>query len=368
MSVVHVHLKERAYPILIGGDRFRRLGRFARSMGLGPAGVVVTNRTTRRLVGPAVLRALRAAGWRVAVIEVPDTERAKSPAIALRAIRQIARRSRRELPTLFAVGGGVVGDVTGFIASAFRRGVPYVQVPTTLLAQVDSAIGGKVGIDLPEGKNLVGAYYQPRAVYSDVTVLQTLPPRQLRAGLSEVIKYAAIADTELWARLERRREALLCAHVADLRWVVHRCSRIKARVVAQDERETHGTRTLLNFGHTVGHAVEAATEYSGRVTHGEAIAIGMAVAADVGVALGITPSAIAAQLLALLRGYGLPTMAPDIRAARVEQMIAYDKKFVGRAQRWVLLRRLGHAVVVRGVAPAVVSRMLRRRIGGRSHA
>ena len=363
MTALTVALGERSYPILIQRDRFRRLGRYLRSRGLGPLGIIVTNRTTRRLVGKAVVQSLRAAGWQVSVIDIPDTERAKSPTVALRLLRSIAQRTQRQTPTLLALGGGVVGDVTGYVASTFRRGIPYVQLPTTLLAQVDSAIGGKVGIDLPEGKNLAGAFYQPRAVYSDIAALRTLPARQLRSGLSEVIKYAAIADPALWARLERRRPAILRGHAGDLAWIVQRCARIKARLVSLDERETRSLRTLLNFGHTAGHALEAATGYSSRLTHGEAIAIGMAVAADLGCLLGVTPLAARARLLALLTAYGLPTTARDMSAARVEQAMAFDKKFVAGAQRWVLLRRRGHAVVIRNVDPASARQALLARIG-----
>ena len=362
MNIIRVALGERSYPIVVSRDRYRDVARALRALRLGPLGIVITNCTTRRLMGRDVVQTLAAAGWDVAVLEVPDTERAKSSTIALRLIHRIARAAQRQTPTLFALGGGVVGDVTGYVASAFRRGVPYVQLPTTLLGQVDSAIGGKVGIDLPEGKNLVGAFYQPRAVFSAIGVLQTLPSRQLRSGVSEVIKYAAIADTLLLARLERRRRAILRGDPAELAWIVQRCAAIKARIVSRDERETLGLRTLLNFGHTVGHALEAAVGYSARLTHGEAIAIGMAAAADLGVVVGITPPTSRARLLALLAAYGLPVTMRGVSVACVERAMAFDKKFLAGNQRWVLVRRLGHAVVVRGVPPALVRTVMRDRI------
>ena len=365
MHTITVSLGDRSYPIIIARDRYRGLARCLRRLKLGSRGIVVTNRTTGRYVGREIVRALAAARMRVSVVEVPDTERAKSPAVAIRLLRRVARLAQRETPTLFAVGGGVVGDLTGFAAGTFRRGVPYVQLPTTLLAQVDSAIGGKVGIDLPEGKNLVGALCQPRLVYSDVTALRTLPSRQLRTGLGEVIKYAAIADPVLWRRLEQRHAAILRGDAAELAWIVERCARIKARVVARDERETRGLRMVLNFGHTAGHALEAATGYSGRLTHGEAIAVGMAVAADLGVRLGVTSSAVRERLCALIDEYGLPTSLRGVSLARVERALMFDKKFVAGAQRWVLLRRPGAATIMRGVPPRLVRAVLRARLRSR---
>ncbi len=363
MKRIRVALGARSYPILIGQDGYQTLGTVVREFRRHRLGIVVTNRTTRRLVARQVLRALTAAGWRLTVLEVPDTERAKSPAVALRVIRRVARVAQRDVPTLFALGGGVVGDLTGYVASAFRRGVPYVQLPTTLLAQVDSAIGGKVGLDLREGKNLVGAFYQPRAVVADVRVLRSLSPRQLTSGLAEVIKYGAIADRALWRRLESHRAAIRRGRLSELLWLVTRCAQIKARIVSRDERETRGLRTLLNFGHTVGHALEAALRYSARLTHGEAIAIGMAAAADLGVELGVTPPATRAQLVGLLQAYGLPTQAPEMPVHRIERAMAFDKKFLAGTQRWVLLRRIGQATVVRGVDVQVVRRVLGWRVG-----
>jgi len=262
---------------------------------------------------------------------------------------------------LFAFGGGVIGDLVGFVAAVFRRGIPYVQLPTTLLAQVDSAIGGKVGVDLPFAKNLVGAFYQPRLVFNHLGMLRTLPLRQRRSGLAEIIKYAVIADPTLFRFLEQHLEVGLAGELGFLRIVVERCCRIKARVVAHDERESIGLRTQLNFGHTLGHALEAATGYR-RFTHGEAIAIGMACASRLSTALGLMPLADHTRLLRLLGATGLPTHASGIRLAAVKQALRYDKKFVRGQIRWVLPTRIGEVMVSESVPTSLMWRVIRQHV------
>jgi len=362
-TTIPVRLGERSYRILVTEDRFQGLGPALAGLRLGPEYLVVTNRIVRRTWGAAVAASLRRQGGRVRFVEIPDTERAKSFRWAGRLLRQIARHYTTRIPCLVALGGGVVGDLTGFVASCYRRGIPYVQVPTTLLAQVDSAIGGKTAVDVPQAKNLVGALYQPRLVYATVACLRSLPLRQRRSGLSEVVKYGAIQDARLLAYVERRAAALLRGEPSTLRQVVERCARIKAGLVSQDERERRGQRTLLNFGHTIGHAIEAASHYSGRYTHGEAIAIGMVGSAELGAALGITPPGLAPRLERLFRRLGLPTTARRLSARRVLAALRYDKKFSRGKVRWVVLRGAGRAQVVDGIPEDLVRGVTARRLG-----
>jgi len=284
MTVIRVALGARSYPIIVAGS-YRGLPQALARLGLGREGVVVSHARLLRRIGPGVLPLLRRAGWRLSIITVPESETAKSFAILQRLLAAVARRSAMRVPVLIAVGGGVVGDLAGFAAAVFRRGVPYVQLPTTLLSQVDSAIGGKTAIDMPQGKNLIGAFHQPRLVWNNSAVLRSLPMRQRRSGLSEVIKYGVIADASLFQFLERHLEACLRLTPEAVRTMVIGSCRIKAAVVARDERETRGARAHLNFGHTLGHALEAATGFH-RWTHGEAIAIGMCAAARIAVGEG----------------------------------------------------------------------------------
>jgi 3-dehydroquinate synthase len=278
-----------------------------------------------------------------------------------RIIAHLSRQAFMHVPVLFAFGGGVVGDLTGFVAAVSRRGIPYVQVPTTLLAQVDSAIGGKVGVDLPQGKNLVGAFYQPRLVYNNVTLLGTLPLRQRRSGLAEVIKYGVIADSALFAFLEAHLTACLRLELRAVRVIVERSCRIKAEVVSRDERETQDLRAHLNFGHTLGHALEAATHYQ-RWTHGEAIAIGMCAAARLSYEVGLLREADVQRLVRLIRAAGLPTQARGVLRGVVFRALRYDKKFIHGRPRWVLPTRIGQVVVTEEVPEPIADRVLAQHV------
>jgi 3-dehydroquinate synthase len=259
--------------------------------------------------------------------------------------RALSQAGADRRAVIVAVGGGVVGDVAGFTAASYLRGVRLVQVPTTLVAQVDSAVGGKTGVNLPEGKNLVGAFYPPRAVIADFETLATLPHREYRSGLYEIIKYGAIADAELFRFLERHMLALLRRDLAALAWVIPRCIRIKARIVAQDERES-GLREILNFGHTFGHALEAVTGYR-RFLHGEAIGWGLYAATLLGLATARIPESEATRVIRLVSSVGPLPRLGAIRATQLRGILAGDKKARGGRVRWVLPRRIGK--VQRGV-------------------
>lgn len=268
-----------------------------------------------------------------------DKETAKRLATVERIERRLTRAGADRHCTLVAVGGGVVGDVAGFTAATYLRGVRIVHIPTTVVAQVDSAIGGKTGVDVPEGKNLVGAFYPPKLVIADPQVLRTLPEREHRSGLYEVIKYGIIADAKLFCFLETHMDAVLRRDPAAVSWIVPRCMAIKARVVAADERES-GLRKILNFGHTLGHALEAATNYK-RFRHGEAIGWGMMASTLLGLATGRTREPDAERILRLISRLGrLPSLA-GIQASQLQRLVASDKKNRGGEVRWVLATAIG---------------------------
>jgi 3-dehydroquinate synthase len=257
-----------------------------------------------------------------------------------------------------ALGGGVVGDMAGFAAACYQRGIDYVQVPTTLLAQVDSSVGGKTGVNHPGGKNLIGAFHQPKAVISDTSTLATLPPREFRAGLAEVIKYGLVADASFLEWIESRLDGLLALESAVLATAIHRCCEIKAGIVAADERE-HGRRALLNLGHTFGHAIETAAGY-GEWLHGEAVGVGMLLAAQLSERLGWLGRDEVARLGELLSRAGLPVRAPSIGADRALQLMSMDKKVLDGRIRLVLLRGLGEGVVTAEYPAAALAATLRQ--------
>ena len=353
-----VRLGERSYTIAVT-DSYRQLPKWLEPLELPRQGWVISHRSLLARHGAELLLALRRGGWTVDTFCVPESESSKSFAMVQRVIATLSRRATMRVPTIFAFGGGVVGDLAGFVAAVFRRGVPYVQLPTTLLAQVDSAIGGKVGVDLPAAKNFVGAFYQPRFVCSNVSLLRTLPLRQRQSGLAEVIKYGVIADPALFAFLEAHLAACLSLELRAVRVMVERSSRIKARVVGRDERETKNVRAQLNFGHTLGHALEAATHYR-RWTHGEAISIGMCAAADLAVEAGLCSAASRARMVQLITRAGLPTRARGVPSQAVVHALKFDKKFIHGRPRWVLPTRIGRVAVTEAVPAALAQRVVRR--------
>ena len=338
-GVIQVELGARSYPIHIGSGGLARAGRLCRERGLAGAALVVSDSHVDPLYGPATERALREAGYAVRRAVVPAGESSKSQA-CLTALYHAALDAGLDRQAFFvALGGGVVGDLAGFAAASYLRGVAYVQVPTSLLAMVDSSVGGKTGINLPQGKNLVGAFHQPALVIADPDTLRTLPPREYRAGLAEVVKYGVIRAPALFDRLERAGAALREPAAADLDAILGECCRIKAAVVAADEREG-GLRAILNFGHTAGHALENAAGY-GTFLHGEAVAVGMAYASALSVRLSGWPAAAHGRLLGLLRALELPVTAPGLGWPAVRAAMAADKKSAARRPRFVLAEDWG---------------------------
>jgi 3-dehydroquinate synthase len=340
METVMVGLGDRAYPICIGAGTLGGLGARLREVGPGRRTAVVTNPVVGSLYQESLLRSLRAARLETSVVEVPDGEEHKNLAwLTFLYDRFLDAHLDRE-STVVALGGGVVGDLAGFSAATYLRGVPFVQVPTTLLAQVDSSVGGKTGVNLPAGKNLIGAFYQPRLVWADVRTLRTLPRRELRAGLAEVIKYGATLSAPLFELIESRIEDVLALDETLLIEIVRRCCEIKAAVVAEDEREA-GLRSVLNFGHTLGHAVEMLTDYR-TVLHGEAVAIGMAFAARLSSERGICTAEAATRVIRLLERAGLPVTFPeDLIGPNLVLAIETDKKAAGGKIKFVCLEDIG---------------------------
>lgn len=351
MRVVRVPLGGRSYVIRIGEGLLPGLGAECARLGLGRRCAIVTDTNVApRYAGPAET-ALKQAGFEPVVIVVPAGEASKSLRHVAACYEACARHRLERRSFVVALGGGVVGDLAGFVAATYLRGLALVQVPTTLLAQVDSSVGGKVGVNLPAGKNLVGAFHQPRFVLCDLTTLATLPDRELRAGFAEVIKYGIIADPALFARLERELEKLLARDAAGLAAIVARCCSIKAAVVGQDETES-GLRAILNFGHTIGHGLEAISRY-GTFLHGEAIAIGQVAAAWISTWLtGLTvPDAL--RIRGLFERAGLPTSI-RLDASQRERLFAamrLDKKVTGGEIKFVLARRLGQVAWGQAVSP-----------------
>ncbi|KAA2285176.1 3-dehydroquinate synthase [Arenimonas fontis] len=351
---VHVALGERGYDILIG----RGLLDDAEGLcALVPGRHVLV--LSDENVAPHYLLKLEAAlaGKALRACVLPAGEREKNLGRFAELMSALASLGASRDATVIALGGGVVGDLAGFAAACWMRGVRFVQLPTTLLAMVDSAVGGKTAVDLPEGKNLVGAFHQPAAVLADLATLDTLPPRQLRAGLAEVVKYGAIADAGFFAWLETQAPALLAREPAALAEAVARSCGHKAGIVARDETE-QGERMLLNFGHTFGHAIETAQAYGG-LLHGEAVAVGMVLAARLSTRLGLAPGADATRLQALLSSFGLPVAVPaGLLPETLLSHMRLDKKAISGRLRLVLWRGVGRAEVFADVAPDAVLAVL----------
>ncbi len=349
------------YLSVVGPGVLDQLGRYLDEVRLGRRVHVITDEVVARVHGERLLEVLRRAGRAAALLALPTGEAAKTLDSAARAYDWLIEQRAERGDAIVALGGGVVGDVGGFVAATYLRGVPLVQVPTTLLAMVDSSIGGKVGINHRLGKNLIGAFYQPRLIVADTTFLQTLPCRELTAGWAEVVKMGLILDAALFAQLEANPAGLLGLEPALVAQAIARSVELKALIVAEDERET-GQRMLLNYGHTIGHALEAATGYE-RLLHGEAVAIGMSAAARIAVELGLLARHDAERQDALLQRLGLPLTASGLDPAALWEPLRRDKKARQARLRWVLLERIGHAVVRDDVPEALVEMALRMAVG-----
>jgi 3-dehydroquinate synthase len=358
VRIVKVPLRNRSYDIQIGTGLLPRLGAQCARLGLGQRCAIISDRHVAPRYGKAALAALAKAGFEAELITIPAGETAKSLRTIEACYNALARLRLERKSFIVALGGGVVGDLAGFVAATYLRGLPFVQVPTTLLAQVDSSVGGKVGLNLKAGKNLVGAFYQPRLVLCDLDTLKSLPMREYRAGLSEVIKYGIIYDARLFKLLERDLPKLLRRDPRSLAAVVARCCEIKADVVRQDETEG-GLRAILNFGHTIGHGLEAISHY-GRYLHGEAIAIGQVAAAQISAQVLGLPEREGGRIERLFQRAGLPTRVklPAPQRRKLLAALRLDKKVSRGEVKFVLARRIGRVEFGHQVPAPLIERTL----------
>lgn len=361
MRSIVVDAKSRRYPIFLGYGLLERTGALLGCSQVSRRLYVVSSPRVWRCWGRALSRGLRRGGIRVELLLMDDREQRKSLAAVERLARGLLRRGADRAALLAAVGGGVVGDVVGFLAASYMRGVDYVQVPTTLVAQIDSAIGGKTGVNLREGKNLLGAFHHPCAVLVDPRTLATLPEREFNAGLYELIKYAIIGDAALFAFLERHLEAVKKRQPRTLQYVLYRAIRQKARVVAQDEREGN-QRRILNFGHTFGHALEALSSYR-RFRHGEAVGWGMLMATRLAHRLGRAGPAEVGRIVKLVRRVGSLPPLPRVSLERLLAQLRADKKRRGDALFFVLPERIGRVTVTADVPRAALRRTVEEFLG-----
>ena len=357
-QTVSIDLQERSYPIAIGGALFDNPLTYS-GLPTASGALIVSNTTVAPLYADRLQSALQGKYVNVRRVILPDGEEFKTWQTLNLIFDALLQNGCDRKTVLFALGGGVVGDMTGFAAASYMRGVPFVQIPTTLLAQVDSSVGGKTGINHPLGKNMIGAFYQPLKVVCDLDTLMTLPPREISAGLAEVIKYGPIADLALFAWLESNMDALLARDPAAMAHAVKRCCEIKARVVAQDEREA-GLRAILNFGHTFGHAIEAGLGY-GQWLHGEAVGCGMVMAAQLSERLGLVDAVLVARLRALIQKAGLPVTGPRLaqtdNAGRYLELMRVDKKAEAGEIKFVVIDGPARASV-RGAPDALVREVI----------
>ena len=353
-KVVRVELSERSYEIEIGQGTLSQLGYFLQARQQFSRAILVTDSQVAPLYAAIASAALEQAGLANTLLTVPAGEASKSMACLSKLWDETLSAGADRKTVVVALGGGVVGDLTGFLAASFARGIPFVQVPTTLLAQVDSSVGGKVGINLPAAKNMVGAFWQPVGVLIDTDTLNTLPEREYRAGLAEVIKYGVILDEAFFSYLEANIEGIQARSPEVLRHIVARCCELKADVVRQDEREETGLRAVLNYGHTFAHAFESRAGY-GTLLHGEAVSIGMVCAARLAAGLGRVDREFCRRQFALLDALGLPTSVPDFPAAELIELMQHDKKTVQGRLRFVLPTRLGHVELLSGVDSRLVA-------------
>jgi len=352
-----VRTSSATYPVFVSWGALPDLGHHMAEADLAGRAYLISDSMVHACWGAAAEEALQAAGLRVACHVVPAGETSKSLETAAAIYDWLVSQRAERGEAIVALGGGMVCDLAGFVAATFVRGLPLVHVPTSLLAMVDAAVGGKVAVNHKEAKNLIGAFYQPRLVLADVSTLQTLPPRELTTGWAEVIKHALIMDEGLLRLLEENADAVMSLEPAVTTEVISRSIALKAAVVSEDEREETGRRTILNYGHTIGHGLETAAEYAGML-HGEAVAVGMAGAARIACRLGLLPPETAERQDALIARFGLPLRASGVDAAKVLAAMALDKKIKGGDIRWVLLEDIGRPAIRQDVPPALVEEVV----------
>jgi 3-dehydroquinate synthase len=359
MRDLKVRLGSRSYSIIIDNGALRKTGAYLSRLGVGRNGIIITNPKIKRLYGKVLKRSLTKEGIESHILIVPDSESSKSYKVLTGLLSKIAKRDKGRRPFIIAFGGGVIGDLAGFVAAVYRRGVPLIQIPTTLVAQVDSSIGGKVAIDLPIAKNLVGAFYQPKIVISDPSLLKTLPKREIKCGLSEIIKYSIINDRRFFDYLSINISSLKRLRKKNLDYVIRKCSSIKSKVVSADEKDTKGVRAILNYGHTIGHAIEAASGYRGSYNHGEAVAVGMIAAAGISNKIGMLPEKELKGIKDIINKADLPVKVKKLKGEKIFEALCHDKKFIHGINRFVLPARIGKVKIVENIPDVLILAAIR---------
>lgn len=340
MSILTVNLAENSYDIHIGSGILPNLGTLCSNLGLASHAAIITNPTVNNLYGSIVKTALEKIGCTIDTIEIPDGEEYKNSETLSMVYDRLIESGLDRKSFIVALGGGVVGDLAGYAAATYLRGIPFIQIPTTLLAQVDSSVGGKTAIDHPRGKNLIGAFYQPKLVLIDIDTLSTLPTREFRAGMAEVIKYGIALDGQFFDFLEQNSDHITAMEPDVLASIVGKCCELKAQVVELDEKES-GLRAVLNYGHTLGHAFETLAGYK-EMVHGEAVAIGMTLAAKISSSTGFCSDPEVQRIHAIISSFGLSTNIPSIEPKKLCAAIATDKKSNGGTINFILNRGIGN--------------------------
>jgi len=355
MKTVEVKLPGDSYRIHIGSGLLGQTGRWLNEIGIGGKLVIITNPVVNELYGRSLEQSLVRDGFQTTVLEVPDGEEQKSLDMAGKLYQKLSDAYAERTTPVLALGGGVIGDLAGFVAATYQRGIPLVQIPTTLLAQVDSSIGGKVAVNHGQLKNNVGAFYQPRVVITDTSTLKTIPDKELNNGMAEVIKSAVIRDRDFFAFIEENLDNIKSLDDGALEEVVFRSAGIKAEVVEKDEKEA-GLRSILNYGHTIGHGIEAASDFE--IAHGEAVAIGMLAAGRISHHMGILERKELDRLQTVIDRTGLPTTIPKLNTNIIIEAMGHDKKISQDKLRFVLPRRIGEVFITDEVSPSLVERIL----------
>ncbi|MFO0964755.1 MAG: 3-dehydroquinate synthase [Gemmataceae bacterium] len=345
---LRVNLGPRSYDLVFHHAALDQVGAFARARSRGTSSLVIADENVK-LIAATVASSLEKEGFRAPLVTRPPGEAQKSLSVAARLYDTLIDLPADRRTLIVAVGGGVIGDLAGFVAATYARGLPLLMVPTTLLAMVDSSIGGKVAVNHPRGKNMIGVFHQPVGVWIDFAALDTLPDREFRSGLAEIVKYGVILDPALFAYLEENAAAILRRDPVAIAHIVTRCCQLKAQVVEQDEREETGVRAILNYGHTFAHAFETAASY-GAWLHGEAVAAGMVCASRLAERQGLVPSAVTQRQIALLSAFSLPTGIPAWDAAGLIATMRTDKKSVAGKMRFILPTRIGEVTLVEDIA------------------
>jgi len=356
MKRLNIDLADRSYEILIGRGLLQRTGEWVMAIAKPSCVVIITHPSINRLYGEKLSSGFSRANIPTHFIEVPEGEKSKSLEQAGKIYDHLLEWKCDRQTVLVALGGGVIGDLTGFIAATYVRGVPFIQVPTTLLAQVDSSVGGKTAVNHPHGKNMIGVFYQPKLVVVDLETLKSLPEKEYRAGIAEIIKHGVIEDSRLFNFLERQFQNILSHDSKALEHIIATSCAIKARVVEKDERESH-YRMVLNFGHTIGHAIESLTGYSTFI-HGEAVAVGMVYAAKLSQLMGYCSGEVVHRILGLIENFGLPTQLPNLKAGDMIQSMYLDKKTAYRKIRFILVKEIGSIEIVDNVAESFIQEAL----------